>query len=85
MLLSFSFGKYTLKILPFPSLLSNSIYPLWISTNIFTSESPIPLPSFFLLNDLYNCLKNEEFEVHIDEELRVKAHKALENMHLLSV
>ena len=37
------------------------------------------------LNDLYNCLKNEEFEVHIDEELRVKAHKALENMHLLSV
>ena len=37
------------------------------------------------LNDLYNCLKNEEFEVRIDEELRVKAHKALENMHLLSV
>ena len=37
------------------------------------------------LNDLYNCLKNEEFEVHIDEDLRVKAHRALENMHLLSV
>ena len=37
------------------------------------------------LNDLYNCLKNEEFEIRIDEELRVKAHKALENMHLLSV
>ena len=37
------------------------------------------------LNDLYNCLKNEEFEIHIDEELRVRAHKALENMHLLSV
>lgn len=37
------------------------------------------------LNDLYNCLKNEEFEVHIDEDLRVKAHKSLENMHLLSV
>ena len=37
------------------------------------------------LINLYNCLKNEEFEVHIDEELRVKAHKALENMHLLSV
>lgn len=37
------------------------------------------------LNDLYNCLKNEEFEVHIDEELRVRAHKALENMHLLSI
>ena len=37
------------------------------------------------LNDLYNCLKNEEFEVNIDEELRFKAHKALENMHLLSV
>lgn len=37
------------------------------------------------LNDLYNCLKNEEFEIHIDEDLRVKAHSALENMHLLSV
>lgn len=37
------------------------------------------------LNDLYNCLKNEEFEVHIDEQLRIKAHNALENMHLLSV
>ena len=37
------------------------------------------------LNNLYNCLKNEEFEIHIDEELRVRAHKALENMHLLSV
>ncbi|MEN8077925.1 quinolinate synthase NadA [Clostridioides difficile] len=37
------------------------------------------------LTDLYNCLKNEEFEVHIDEDLRVKAHRALENMHLLSV
>ena len=37
------------------------------------------------LNDLYNCLKNEEYEIHIDEALRVKAHKALENMHLLSV
>lgn len=37
------------------------------------------------LNDLYNCLKNEEFEVHIYEDLRVKAHRALENMHLLSV
>ena len=37
------------------------------------------------LNDLYNCLKNEEFEIHIDEELRASAHKALENMHLLSV
>lgn len=37
------------------------------------------------LNDLYNCLKNEEFEIHIDEELRDSAHKALENMHLLSV
>lgn len=36
------------------------------------------------LNDLYNCLKNEEFEIHIDEALRVKAYKALDNMHLLS-
>lgn len=37
------------------------------------------------LNDLYNCLKNEEFEIHIDEELRVRAYKSLENMHLLSL
>ncbi|WP_346887312.1 quinolinate synthase NadA [Clostridium sp. UBA1056] len=36
------------------------------------------------LRDLYNCLLKEEFEVHIEEELRVKAHKSLENMHLLS-
>ena len=42
MLLSFSFGKYTLKILPFPSLLSNSIYPLWISTNNVL-EGPIEI------------------------------------------
>lgn len=37
------------------------------------------------LKDLYDCLKNEEFEVHIDEALRVKAHKALENMHTLCI
>lgn len=36
------------------------------------------------MKDLYNCLINEEFEVHIEEELRLKAHKSLENMHLLS-
>ncbi|MEG1255316.1 quinolinate synthase NadA [Clostridium sp.] len=36
------------------------------------------------LKDLYNCLKNEEFEVHIDKDLRAKAYKSLENMHLLS-
>lgn len=36
------------------------------------------------LESLYNCLKNEEYEVHIDETLRIKAHKALENMHLLA-
>jgi quinolinate synthase len=36
------------------------------------------------LRDLYNCLISEEFEVHIDEELRLKAHKSLLNMHLLS-
>lgn len=36
------------------------------------------------LKDLYNCLINEEFEVYIEEELRLKAHKSLENMHLLS-
>lgn len=36
------------------------------------------------MKNLYNCLINEEFEVHIEEELRLKAHKSLENMHLLS-
>ncbi len=36
------------------------------------------------LRDLYNCLLNEEFEVHIEEDLRLRAHKSLENMHLLS-
>jgi len=36
------------------------------------------------MKDLYNCLINEEFEVHIEEELRLKAHRSLENMHLLS-
>lgn len=36
------------------------------------------------MKDLYNCLINEEFEVHIEEELRLKGHKSLENMHLLS-
>ena len=36
------------------------------------------------LESLYNCLKNEEFEVNIDEALRLKAHSALENMHLLA-
>ncbi|WP_346869403.1 quinolinate synthase NadA [Clostridium sp. UBA5119] len=36
------------------------------------------------MKDLYNCLINEEFEVHIEEELRLEAHKSLENMHILS-
>ncbi len=36
------------------------------------------------MKDLYNCLINEEFEMHIEEELRLEAHKSLENMHILS-
>lgn len=35
------------------------------------------------LEELYNCLLNESNEVQIDEEQRVKALTALENMHLL--
>lgn len=49
-------------------------------------ESGIICPNMkkISMKDLYNCLINEEFEVHIEEELRLKAHKSLENMHLLS-
>lgn len=36
------------------------------------------------LESIYNCLLNEEFEIEIDEEIREKAYKALENMHELS-
>lgn len=51
-----------------------------------TIESGMICPNMkkISMKDLYNCLINEEFEVHIDEELRLKAHKSLENMHLLS-
>lgn len=35
------------------------------------------------LDELYNCLLNESNEVQINEEQRVKALTALENMHLL--
>ena len=36
------------------------------------------------LEDVYNCLKNEEFEITVDEEIRVKAQKALDKMLELS-
>ncbi len=36
------------------------------------------------LESIYYCLLNEEFEIEIDEEIREKAYKALENMHELS-
>lgn len=36
------------------------------------------------LAELYNCLLNESNEILIDEDLRLKALKALENMHLLA-
>lgn len=36
------------------------------------------------LENLYNCLLNEEFEINLDEELRVKALESLEKMHTLS-
>lgn len=36
------------------------------------------------LEDVYNCLKNNEFEITIDEEIRIKALKSLEAMHKLS-
>lgn len=36
------------------------------------------------LEDVYNALLNEETEVIIDEDLRVKAYNSLNNMHILS-
>ncbi|MBD7911519.1 MULTISPECIES: quinolinate synthase NadA [Clostridium] len=35
------------------------------------------------LQKLYDCLLNESNEIIIDEEMRLKAHRALENMHKL--
>ncbi|WP_291648068.1 quinolinate synthase NadA [Clostridium sp.] len=43
-----------------------------------------PNMKMITLENLYNCLLNEEYEVHLDEDLRNKAYKSLENMHLLS-
>lgn len=37
------------------------------------------------LKNLYTCLLNEEHEIILDENLRVKALKSLENMHRLSL
>lgn len=33
------------------------------------------------LLDLYNCLLNSQYEINIDEEVRIKAYKSLMNMH----
>lgn len=51
-----------------------------------TIESGMICPNMkkISLDSVYNCLLNEEFEVNIEEELRVKAHRSLENMHLLA-
>ncbi|MDS0524428.1 quinolinate synthase NadA [Clostridium sp. SHJSY1] len=35
------------------------------------------------LQKVYDCLANETNEITIDEEMRLKAYKALENMHIL--
>lgn len=36
------------------------------------------------LESLYNCLLNETFEIKLDENIRLKALKSLQNMHTLS-
>ena len=36
------------------------------------------------LEDVYNCLKNEEFEITVDENIRIDAKKALDKMLELS-
>ena len=36
------------------------------------------------LEDVYNCLKNEEFEITVDENIRRDAQKALDKMLELS-
>lgn len=33
------------------------------------------------LEDVYNCLLNSKYDVHIDEDIRLKAYKSLMNMH----
>lgn len=35
------------------------------------------------LDELYNCIKDESNEIEIEEEARIKALKALQNMHIL--
>lgn len=37
------------------------------------------------LESLYNCLENEEFEIILNEEMRLKALASLERMHELSI
>lgn len=48
-------------------------------------KNPMICPNMKMttLEDLYNCILNESNEIIIDEDDRLKAHKALENMHLL--
>lgn len=43
-----------------------------------------PNMKMITLENLYNCLLNEEHEVTLDEDIRKKALTSLENMHLLS-
>lgn len=33
------------------------------------------------LEDVYNCLLNSQYDISLDEEVRIKAYKALTNMH----
>lgn len=43
-----------------------------------------PNMKMITLENLYNCLLNEEYEVLLDEDIRKAAYNSLENMHLLS-
>lgn len=51
-----------------------------------TTKTGMICPNMKMINleNLYNCLLNEEYEVILDEDIREKAFKSLENMHLLS-
>lgn len=48
-------------------------------------KNPMICPNMKMttLEELYNCLLNESNEIIINEDERLKAHRALENMHLL--
>ncbi|AYE33391.1 quinolinate synthase NadA [Clostridium septicum] len=54
---------------------------------IFISpENKIICPNMKMitLQDLYNCILKEEFEINLNEYTRLKALKSLKNMHILS-